>query len=293
MPHQAIMDFDLLTKQHPCFNVRAHFKYARIHLPVSPECNIHCRFCVRGFNKEEERPGICRRLLSVDEAVETVSKAMAIYPELTVAGIAGPGDPLATDHALEVFGVLQTRFPKLIKCLSTNGLLLAEKAERMIAVGVRAVTVTVNAIDVSILEQICAYVIYSGQRVAGARAADLLISAQLAGIHEISALGAVVRINTVLIPGINSHHIEQIAQVTSKLGASLINIIPLIPQGTFKNMRAPSDMELQMARQAARRHLPVFRFCRRCRADACGVPGLGDHRTTQLHDEPTYPFSHC
>ena len=41
-----------------CFSASAHNKFARIHLPVSPACNIQCRFCKRGFNKWEIRPGV-------------------------------------------------------------------------------------------------------------------------------------------------------------------------------------------------------------------------------------------
>lgn len=105
MPQQSENQekFSHLIKQHPCFNGEAHFKYGRIHLPVSPDCNIQCRFCKRGFNKWEQRPGVSQSLLSPEAAVDMVAKALEKCPELTVAGIAGPGDTLATDHALEVF----------------------------------------------------------------------------------------------------------------------------------------------------------------------------------------------
>jgi nitrogen fixation protein NifB len=48
---------------------------------------------------------------------------LKLCPEITVVGIAGPGDPLATTHALETFKLIHNRYPQLIKCLSTNGLL--------------------------------------------------------------------------------------------------------------------------------------------------------------------------
>ena len=58
-------DFEHLIKKHPCFNGAAHSKYGRIHLPVSPACNIQCRFCKRGFNRHEQRRSIsARRSLS-------------------------------------------------------------------------------------------------------------------------------------------------------------------------------------------------------------------------------------
>ncbi|HBE77651.1 MAG TPA: nitrogen fixation protein NifB [Firmicutes bacterium] len=285
-------NFNHLIKQHPCFNGEAHFKYGRIHLPVSPDCNIQCRFCKRGFNKFENRPGVSRCLLSPEAAVEMVSKALEKCPELTVAGIAGPGDTLATDHALNAFELIHRQHPQLINCLSTNGLLLEEKAERIIAAGVRTVTVTVNAIDSDVLQHICSHIIYHGQFFTGPYAARFLIAAQIAGIRKIASLGAVVKINAVLIPGINDHHLGQIAEVTSSLGASLFNIIPLIPQHELQEYPAPDCHQLNMARESAEKYLPVFRHCRHCRADACGIPGKGRDLSEGLYDQGLNTFSH-
>lgn len=128
-------NFDHLVKTHPCLGGEAHFKYGRIHLPVSPSCNIQCKFCRRGFNKSEVRPGVSSLLLTPEEAVKTVRKALILCPEISVVGIAGPGDTLATDHALETFKLVKKEFPHLINCLSTNGLRLEEKAEKIVELG--------------------------------------------------------------------------------------------------------------------------------------------------------------
>jgi len=285
-------NFSHLVKRHPCFNPEAHAKYGRIHLPVSPECNIQCKFCQRGFNKWEKRPGVCSSILTPKEAVGVVEKALSLCPEITVVGVAGPGDTLATDHALETFELIHQRFPYLINCLSTNGLLLKEKAQRIVDAGVKTVTVTVNAVDLQILKNICSYIQYNGQYMTGEHAARWLVLAQLAGIKKVSQLGAVVKINTVLIPGINDQHIEEIARVTSGAGASLINIIPLIPQYEMKDFRPPDCQELNAAREGAEKYLAVFRHCRQCRADACGIPGSGVDLADKLYQQPMPTFSH-
>lgn len=288
--------FAHLLKQHPCFNGEANVKYGRIHLPVCPACNIQCRFCKRAFHKWEQRPGVSRALLTPEAAVEKAAKAMELCPELTVVGIAGPGDTLATDHALAVFERVRQRFqaraPQLIHCLSTNGLLLAEKAERIVAAGVKTVTVTVNAVDFEILQKICSHVEYHGQLLPGAYGARFLIGAQLAGIRKIVSLGAVVKINTVLIPGVNDGHIGAVAKTTAACGASLLNIIPLIPQHEFADREPPDCRQLAAAREAAEEFLPVFRHCQHCRADACGIPGKGLDISDQLYDQPLETFSH-
>lgn len=284
--------FSHLVKNHPCFSGEAHNKYGRVHLPVSPVCNIQCRFCKRSFNKWEKRPGVSRSLLTPEGAVNILEKALELCPEITVAGIAGPGDTLATDHALETFELIHEKFPHLINCLSTNGLMLREKAERIINVGVKTVTVTVNAVNPKILQKICSHIVYNGQYMTGEHAARWLILSQLAGINKIAKLGAVVKINTVLIPGVNDGEIEEVARITSEVGASLINIIPLIPQHEMIDFHPPDCHELNNVREAAEKHLTVFRHCRQCRADACGIPGSGVDLADKLYDQPMTTFSH-
>lgn len=284
--------FEHLVKKHPCFNGEAHFKYGRIHLPVSPACNIQCKFCKRCFNKCENRPGVARSVLTPEKALEVVGRALKLCPEITVVGIAGPGDTLATPHALDTFKLVNEKYPHLIKCLSTNGLMLKENVERIVAAGVKTVTVTVNAVQADILQKICSYIVYGGEYFTGKEAALRLILAQLAGIRKLSDHGVPIKINTVLIPGVNDEHIGEIARVTAGVGASFINIIPLIPQNEMADKRAPNCSELNTARETAEKYLSVFRHCKHCRADACGIPGSGKDLAELLYEAPLETFSH-
>jgi len=287
-------NFEHLAKTHPCLGGEAHFKYGRIHLPVSPSCNIQCKFCKRGFNKSEVRPGVSSLLLTPEEAVKTIRKALILCPEIRVVGIAGPGDTLATDHALETFKLVKKEFPELINCLSTNGLRLEEKAEQIVDAGVQTITVTVNAVDPKIQKNICSFVIdENGNKLEGEEGAKKLIDAQLRGIKKISELGVIVKINSVLLPGINDKHIKEIARVTKELGASILNIIPLIPQNELSHLEAPTCGMLEICRGEAGEYLDVFRHCKHCRADACGVPGKNQDIHSLLYDkEVVETFSH-
>lgn len=284
--------FEHLVKKHPCLGGDAHFKYGRIHLPVSPACNIQCRFCRRSFNKYENRPGVTNTIVSPEESLAVVEKAIKLCPDITVVGIAGPGDPLATTHALDTFKLIHRNYPQLIKCLSTNGLLLEEYAQKLVEAGVTTVTVTVNAVRPEILLNICSGIILHGVHLPGSEGAEQLIKAQLKGITKMSSLGAIVKINTVLIPGINIEHVEEIAQTTTKAGASMINLIPLIPQNEMKDYTAPTCDELNRARKIAEKHLTVFRHCQHCRADACGIPGTGQDLAGLLYGTRAETFSH-
>ena len=140
------LSFSELEENHPCFG-RHNAQTGRVHLPVCPGCNIACRFCERSLNQTENRPGVTSRVLKPEEAVPLLKRALELSPEIRVAGIAGPGDSLASDNALKTFALVKKEFPGLIKCMSTNGLLLSERAQEIIDAGIDSLTVTVNAVD--------------------------------------------------------------------------------------------------------------------------------------------------
>ena len=288
--------FPDLEGKHPCFSTTAegHAKAARLHLPVSPGCNIACAFCRRDFNRVEQRPGVAARLLTPDEAVATTERAIRLVPNLAVVGIAGPGDPLASDHAIETFSRIHARWPELTLCVSTNGLMLPERIDALAAAGVTTLTVTVNSVDPSIQAKISPMIAWKRKRVNDVEAGRRLIGNQLAGIARAASLGFTIKINTVLIPTLNDHHIGEVAAAVAKAGARMINIIPLIPEHHLAHLNEPTFIERHKARAEAAKHLRVFTHCQRCRADAVGVPGLTDYTHDlygdDLRAEPT--FSH-
>ncbi|MDR3354345.1 MAG: radical SAM protein [Synergistaceae bacterium] len=281
-----------VSQLHPCFSSGAHNKYGRLHLPVSASCNIQCRFCNRSFNRDEVRPGVASGILPHGEAVDTVRRALDLCPEITVVGIAGPGDTLASGSAINAFRAVHEAYPDLIMCLSTNGLMLPDRAEELADVGVRTVTVTVNAVDPEILEKIVAYIIFEGRRITGRPMGDILTRRQLEGIRKMKALGATVKVNSVLIPGINDAHIGDIARETGEAGADIFNIIPLIPQHEMAHITPPDCAMLQEARNEAGKYVDVFRHCKHCRADACGIPGISDFSGKLYNGREMETFSH-
>ena len=187
-----------LQNSHPCFGGHKN-NAGRIHLPVSPGCNIACRFCDRTINDVEQRPGVTSKVLKPAECEEILTKALEICPDIKVAGIAGPGDTLATDNAFETFKIVKEKFPQLIKCMSTNGLLLNERAQDVIDVGIDSLTVTVNAIDPEIEAKLNAFIIYHGEKIEGVEGAKILIHNQLEGIKKVAAAGITVKVNTVSV----------------------------------------------------------------------------------------------
>lgn len=269
---------------HPCLNAQAHKTRARMHLPVAPACNIGCRFCTRTLGAADQRPGVAEKLVKPDEAVGYVARALELCPELAVVGVAGPGDALATSHALDALSRVSRAFPDLVICLSTNGLRVADRIDEIDDAGVGSLTVTVNAVDPTVLSEIVGWVATPGHKAEGEEAMHVLIDAQLRGIREARARGIVIKVNTVLVPGVNDQHVGQITRTVSAMGASRYNVMPLIPNGELAHVPAPDCRQVEAARAQAAGHIEVFRHCRQCRADALGIVG-GEDLSRELYGD--------
>jgi nitrogen fixation protein NifB len=266
--------------KHPCYSHSAHFKYGRIHLPVAPDCNLGCNYCERqigGMTYHSYRPAVTDRVLTPEEALSEVAQYVE-DANLTVVGVAGPGEPLQNRNAFETLRLARDNYPELMLCLSTNGLLLPKYAELLWDLGVRTITVTLNTIDPEIGKGIYAYVKYGGEVMKGVNGANILLENQLVGIEKAVRLGLVVKVNSILIPGINDNgHLEMVARTVKKLGVYIQNITPLIPLGRFKHLEAPSCDELRWTRFRCEQIIRQFRLCQQCRADSVGIPGKEHH----------------
>jgi nitrogen fixation protein NifB len=230
--------------------------------------------------------------LPQDKVVGYVDKALEKCPQLTVVGVAGPGDSLVGNNMLDAFKKLRASHPELLRCISTNGLLLNERAKELIDVGIDTLTVTVNAVDSEILSKIILGIYYKGEHLAGTEAAEVLIANQLEGIRKMAAANVMIKVNTVLVPEINGAHIPEIAEKVSLAGANIYNIIPLIPQHRMSSYAAPACEEIEAARMKAGKFIDVFRHCQHCRADAVGIPGVNDFAKELSPGQVKEVFSH-
>lgn len=260
--------------EHPCFQEKCHGQFGRIHLPVAPKCTIQCAFCDRKYDcVNESRPGVASKIITPKEALERTAQALQKEPRIRVAGIAGPGDPLVNRETFETLFLLRKAYPDLTLCTSTNGLMLEESVDELKEAGLDTLTVTVNAASVGTAEKIYLRVAIPG-REENSDPKELLeefLERQQAGLLKSCEKGLTVKVNTVLIPGVNEKEIDAIARMAQRAGAAVMNIMPMIPCGKMSSHRAPTQEELGAARMQAASWMRQFTFCRQCRADACGV----------------------
>lgn len=264
---------------HPCVHEGAHHKIARLHLPVAPACNLHCIYCTRSIGPENPEtmaaggPGKASCLLSPEAALKKTADFIATWGRESVIGIAGPGDPLANPETFITLAAIRRRFPEARLCLCTNGLALPENLDTLLRLGLEHLSITINAVDPGITAKIQPWILDGKEKIRGEEGAGILLDRQLWGLKEAVYAGMFVKINTVVVPGINDEHIPEIAARVAALGAGILNPMPLIPNGATAHMAPPSAKKMAALHETCAPLLPTFRRCRQCRADAEGIPG--------------------
>ena len=272
------------TTRHPCFNKESAGSCGRVHLPVAPKCNIQCNYCNRKYDcVNESRPGVTSGVLRPFQAAEYMDKVLQKEPRITVAGIAGPGDPFANPaETLETMRLINEKHPHLLYCLSSNGMGILPYLDDIAALGVSHVTITISAVDPAIGAKIYAWVKDGNVVYRGEQGARILLERQLEAIKGLKERGITVKINSIVIPGVNDHHIVEVAKVCAELGADIQNMIPLKPTADtpFSHLPEPGgDMVLPLRKEAGK-VIEQMTHCRRCRADAVGL--LGNDQSAAL-----------
>ncbi len=269
-----IKSIEKRTLSHPCYNCIAH-KYARMHIPVAPKCNVSCNFCSRKYDcVNESRPGVTSHILTPEEARDKFNIVKEKVKNLTVVGIAGPGDPLANfEEVKKSIELIKEESPDITFCLSTNGLMLPFYADEIVKLGISHVTITINAVDPKIGGRVYKFINYLGKNFSGEEAGDIILNNQLSGLRYISQKGIISKVNIVMIKGINDTHVPEIVKKVKECGAYMTNIIPLIPiPGTvFENLPATDEKELNNMRKKCQLDLKQMFHCKQCRADAIGT----------------------
>jgi len=289
-------------KDHPCYSEEAHHYFARMHVAVAPACNIQCNYCNRKYDcANESRPGVVSEKLTPEQARRKVVTVANEVPQLSVLGIAGPGDACYDWRKTKAtFTEVVKDIPDIKLCISTNGLALPDHVDELAEMNVDHVTITINMVDPEIGAKIYPWIYFRNKRYHGVEASQLLHERQMLGLEMLSARGILTKINSVMIPGINDEHLLEVNKWVKERGAFLHNVMPLISDpahGTHYGLtgqRGPTPMELKALQDKLEGGAKLMRHCRQCRADAVGL--LGEDRgqeftLDQLPEEIAYDAS--
>lgn len=264
---------------HPCFSDTARHTYGRVHLPVAPKCNVQCNYCNRKYDcANESRPGVTSAVLSPHQAMAYLKYVFEEMPNISVVGIAGPGDPFANaERTMETMRLVREEYPDMILCLATNGLNLRPYVDEVAELNVSHVTVTVNTVDPKIGSKIYAWARYKKKMYRPEDGAKILLEQQLESIKALKEKGVTVKVNTIIMPGINEDHIEEVAAKMSELGVDVLNCMSYYPTigSAFEDMTPPSPQMINEVKGKAGQYVSLMHHCSRCRADAVGLLGEG------------------
>lgn len=258
---------EYILNHHPCFGAKRH-QFGRMHLAVATKCNISCNYCDRRYDcVNQSAPGVTAAVLKPNQVKAYVKKRDTKENNLMVLGIAGPGEPLYNEETFETLKIIQQYFPDKILCLSTNGLLLPQSFERLQALGVDTVTITINTRNLKTAKKIY------GERESAY--IESLLENQSIGARMVAQSQMLLKINMVYMPGINEDEVRDMALFCQNIGADFMNIMPLIPQKHLAHLPAPTPEEIENAQVLAGCFVEQLTGCSQCRADACGIPGCG------------------
>lgn len=268
--------------RHPCFN-NYDFHSAILHLPVAKDDNIkylaeelkhHCGGAIQEnmtqahtLQESMLQENTLKAILTPQEATERYLEIRNSIPNLMVAAIAGPGEPLTDFEAVrETFQALRRMNPDLQLCLSTNGLLLPVYASHLISLGVNYVNVTVNTVYPETGARIYEQITYLGRRYSGVEGANILIQNQISGISYLAAMGISVRMNIIVRKGINEDEIKDIVEVAKECGCKLTNIIEPTTGRNYEanGLEAYGRDKLSELRRECESIMPQSYFCKPC-----------------------------
>lgn len=181
-----------------------------LRISVIDQCNFRCGYCMPKDVFHKDYVFLSRdELLSFDEMSRLARVFLALGVEkLRITG----GEPLlrkGLEALIADLSPLKTHTGEPVEiALTTNGVLLAQKAQALRAAGLHRVTVSLDALDPQLFRQMSGVTESSPEEV-------------LAGIAAAERAGLKVKVNTVIQKGVNDSEILPIAERFRAIGATV------------------------------------------------------------------------
>jgi GTP 3',8-cyclase len=191
-----------------------------LRVSVTDRCNFRCVYCMPKEVFGREYSFLDRReLLSLEE----IARVADVFAQLGVrtVRITG-GEPLVrrnVEHLVEMLAAIE---PKLELALTTNGAVLAEKADALAAAGLSRVTVSLDSLD--------------DEAFRAMNDVDFPVQRVLAGIDAAAAAGLPVKVNAVVKRGVNDAGFVELAEHFRGTG-HVLRFIEFMDVGTTNGWR--------------------------------------------------------
>jgi nitrogen fixation protein NifB len=211
--------------------------------------------------------------MTPESAVARTRAEIEKNPRLKIVAISGPGEPLTNPETFETLEMIREEFKDIAICVSTNGTLLEDNVDWLRKTQVDTITVSMSTANISTASKIYEWARFGNDILQNEEMGSRIVNSQLRGISKASKAGIHVKVNSILIPEINSEDIPPLAREISRLGAALQNIVPLVPNDSFSDFRAPTIEEISEIRKRASTFMKQFSHCKQCRSDVVGIPG--------------------
>jgi nitrogen fixation protein NifB len=221
--------------------------FDEMQLYVAPSCNMLCNFCSRSSDcsLNGNNPVYLSRAMTPSQAVNWAISAVTRDHRIRVIKISGPGEPLCNHQTFEVFKRLQPRLQDYIFGISTNGLLLEEKLEKLLQLDVSMVDLSINAVTPNIISKLYSKLILNENVISEPdKVVKILQERQMSALEICRKYKLTTKINTLYFPGINDNDIVQIAEMCRDYGVSSMCLISGYPGGKFAGIQIPSVEEM-------------------------------------------------
>ncbi len=214
-----------------------------LRLSITDRCNLRCCYCMPATGVPACEHG---DILRYEELLKVAEAAVSLGIEkVRITG----GEPLVRKGLISFLNQLGSLSGLSEMTLTTNGLLLEETAEQLKAVGVNRLNVSLDSLDPQTYAQIT-------------RGGDL--KKVLAGLEAAEQAGLRLKLNMVVMRGINDHEVENFAALSQQHPWSVrfIEYMPTIREAAWKNRVISGGEILERLKQTfALSSLSTSRLC--------------------------------
>ncbi|MGB8352307.1 MAG: radical SAM protein, partial [Chthoniobacteraceae bacterium] len=207
-----------------------------LRISITDRCNERCLYCMpEGFTDWKQR----EEILTYEEILAAAETAVGLgFRKFRVTG----GEPLVRKDA-EHFIADLIAMPGVEQVgLSTNGTRLAPIARHLAEAGLRSVNISLDALTPAI---------YS--RITGGRLGDVMDGIDAA----LEARIPIIKLNAVLMRGVNEHEIWPLAEFAARKGL-ILRFIELMPVSLTEMLDESNFLPAGEAKQMLASHTPMF-----------------------------------